>query len=102
MDEALVLAGAMALASALAFGINFLISKGVGKPSDGVLKGVAFVIALGASFLVLQPEFPAPAGDPVNYGIALLSFGVLIFKGAQEFYDRVLKSLFSKIRLSYA
>ncbi len=101
MDEVLVLAGAMGLTSALAFGINFLISKGVGKPSDGVLKGVAFVISLGAAYLIAQPAIPSFEGDPVQFGLVLTAFGTLIFKGAEQIYDRVLKSLLSKIRLSY-
>jgi hypothetical protein len=102
MNEALVLAGAIALASAVAFVVNFAISKGAGKPSDNVLKGIAFVISVGAAYLVAQPAFPEYAGDPLTFGLGLLAFGTLVFKGAQVFYDQVLKKILGAIKLSYA
>ncbi|KKL28335.1 hypothetical protein LCGC14_2376160 [marine sediment metagenome] len=102
MDEAPVLIGAMAVASVVAFVINFAISKGAGKPSEAILKGVAFVISVVASYLVLAPELPPFEGDPVSYVVTLLAFATLVFKGAQTFYDKVLKNILSKIKLAYA
>lgn len=101
MNEAVIWAGMMGVVAAAAFLINFIISKIGGKPSENILKAVAFAISVMGAYLLVRPDLPVFEGEPVTYALALLSAATLVFKAAQLFYDKVLKALFGKISLAY-
>lgn len=75
---------------------------GMDKPGDNALKTVAFVVSVVLAYFVTPVDLPVLAGDPVAFSIALLAEATLVFKAAQQFYDRVLHALMKRVAPSLA
>ena len=92
-----------AIVSGLAVVLAWVVNQGAAWlgfiASDNVRKGVAF----GASFLlagyfaVQQGGLGLPdlADQPVEFGFALLAASTLVYKAAQQIYDRLWQGLIS-------
>jgi hypothetical protein len=86
------------IATVLAFVINQAAAWGGLEVSIPVKKGVAFAVSLGlAAYFAFQGNLglPDPAVDPMAFAVALLASATLVFKAAQQVYDRVWSGLIS-------
>ena len=80
----------------IAFVVNQFASWAGYSPSPGVKSGVAFGASLLlAAYFSLQGDLGLPdyAVDPVEYLFALAAVSTLVYKAAQQIYDRIWSGL---------
>lgn len=75
--------------------ITLLYRKVLGreKPSENVLKALAFIASVVVAYFQIDPNLPSFAGDPTAYALALLATATTVFKAAQLLYDRIWKKV---------
>ena len=86
------------LATVLAFVINQAAAWAGLRISGDVKRGVAYAVSLGlATYFAYRGDLglPDPAADPWAFGAALLAAGTLVWKAAEQVYDRVWEKLVS-------
>ena len=86
------------IATVLAFVINQAAVWAGLRISGDVKRGVAYAVSLGlATYFAYQGDLglPDPAADPWAFGAALLAAGTLVWKAAEQIYDRVWEKLVS-------
>lgn len=86
------------IATVLAFVINQAAIWAGLDISGNVKRAVAFAASLGlAAFFAYQGDLglPDPAADPMAFALALLASATLVFKAAQQIYERVWENLVS-------
>ena len=94
IDWALV----VGIATVLAFVINQAAVWAGLRISGDVKRGVAYAVSLGlATYFAYRGDLglPDPAADPWAFGAALLAAGTLVWKAAEQIYDRVWEPLAS-------
>ena len=94
IDWALV----VGIATVLAFVINQAAVWAGLRISGDVKRGVAYAVSLGlATYFAYRGDLglPDPAADPWAFGAALLAAGTLVWKAAEQVYDRIWEKLVS-------